>query len=641
MRKVDAHNTVTHRHSPSPGAAERRSAESSSDDKPQKVAVDAREDIAPGSSGRYERKRVLGQGGMGAVILVHDRAVGRNVALKELHDDTNDDDAQRRFAREARVQGQLEHPAIVPVYDIGSGPDGKAFFTMKRVRGELLADVLRRIGKGEPTGFSRRRLLSAFSQLCAAAHYAHERGVVHRDIKPTNVMLGAYGEVYLLDWGVAKVADDPAAPRVTAGRTDLSDIRIDAQAGLHTGFGAVMGSLSTMAPEQAVGGEIDPRTDVYALGAVLFQILTGMPFHPTGDFDEVVQAIITGVEPRPSVRAPEAEVPPELEALIVKSTRLQPADRVPSAMAMRDAVEAYLDGDRDLETRREIAKKHGDAARAAADEALGRRGRKDYEAAEEQAARASALGEVGKALALDPQNEQALGILVELLTTPPKHTPKEILLDHEENLRKNLRKAGIAGAIVYGYISLNALSTWSLGVHDVRVFALAHGVWGLSFLTSVVNIWRRSYAWLYATFTIALINCVFITVVYGPYLLVSTFITMHAVLFAFVNNQRARIVMLVLACVSWTVSVFGEHFGLFGHIVRFASGDLVIHSQVIDFPPTGTTIYLYACVLATIVAPALIVGMLRRAHHQAEMAMRLQSWQLSRLVKADERTERS
>lgn len=620
MPPPDVPKTITF-HAPAPTAA-------ASDDSPQKVLIDQAEATFASSvdaESRYQRKRVIGQGGMGTIVLVEDRTIGRNIALKQLNFDANTDEDRARFAREARVQGQLEHPAIVPVYDVGTGADGKPFFTMKRVRGQSLHEILLDQASGKPTPFSRRKLLSAFSQLCAAVHYAHERGVVHRDIKPTNVMLGAYGEVYLLDWGVAKIAGELPTRQ-------QSDQQIDAKAGVHTGHGSVMGTLTTMAPEQAVGAEVDARTDVYALGAVLFEILTLQPFHPRGEIEEVIQKITMGVEARASVRAPEVDVPPELETLVVKATRLQPADRLASAMLMRDAIEAYLDGDRDLELRRDASRKHAETAKTEADRAL-----KAPSAAneEEEGARTTALSEVGKALALDPDNKEALGTLVRLLTTPPRVMPKEIAIEHEQSFRRNVRRGGIAAAVVYGYISLNAFATWRLGVHDVRMFSTAHVLWGLAFLTSLFTVFRPSYPALFMTFLFGITTSAYVTGVYGPYLLVSSFITMHAVLFAFVRDWKPRIAVIVISCIAWTVSVFGDSWGLFPKTVRFIDGSMTIHSTVIGLPETSTTIYLYASVLATIIAPSLVVGALRSAYQRSEAAMRLQSWQLSRLVSAD------
>lgn len=605
-------------------------AESSAAEVPEKVAVDRTDPTFVGESSaeRYEQKRLLGQGGMGSVFLVRDANVGRNVALKQLNEDRTGELVLARFAREARLQGQLEHPAIVPVYDVGTGPDGKPYFTMKRVRGQSLADVLEKMKRNEQTGFSRRKLLSAFSQLCAAAHYAHERGVIHRDIKPTNIMLGAYGEVYLLDWGVAKVVGD-------VPERFQSDAEIDAKVGVHTSFGAVMGTLTTMAPEQAVGAEVSARTDVYALGAVLFEILTGEPLHPRGEFEEVIATITRGVEARPSVRFPEAEVPPELEELCVKATKLQPADRLPSAMALRDAVEAYLDGDRDLALRKESAREHADAARIAADRVLRAKakGSEDITTAEEEEAiRADALSQVGQALALDPSNKRALATLVSLLTTPPKFTPREIVAEYDAEQRRNIRRGGIAAAIIYAYISINAVATLSLGVHNMRIFLTAHLLWGAAFVTSCITIVRPSYYFLLTTFLFGVSASTYITSVYGPYVLVATLITIHAVLFAFVRSAQQRAMVLVVSAVAWTISVFGERYGLFPRSVYFVNGGLHINSSVMDFPPRATTFFLWAAVLFAILAAAFVIGSLRAAYHRSDLAMRVQSWQLRRLV---------
>jgi serine/threonine-protein kinase len=158
---------------------------------------------------RYELRDRLGEGGMGTVDLCRDRVIGRDVALKRLHvqgSGAAPSAATARFLREARVQGQLEHPAIVPVHDLGVTPDGRPYFTMKRVRGDTLDELLARLAAGDPDTarrFGQRRLLAAFSTVCLAVDFAHSRGVLHRDLKPANVMLGEFGEVNVLDWGLA------------------------------------------------------------------------------------------------------------------------------------------------------------------------------------------------------------------------------------------------------------------------------------------------------------------------------------------------------------------------------------------------------------------------------------------------------
>jgi len=572
----------------------------------------------PPEEGRYSRRRPLGEGGMGLVDLVHDRSVGRNVALKEMKGRGRAEEIAR-FEREARLQGQLEHPAIVPVYDMGRSPDGAPYFTMKRVRGDSLAAILALIAEGDEQTrqrWSLRKLLVAFSQLCLAAHYAHERGVVHRDIKPANVMLGSYGEVYLLDWGIAKVSGE-AEPSHPEGpvRTDGRD---------HTAFGMIVGTVSTMAPEQASGQGVDARADVYSLGAVLFEILTSRPLHEKID-NQSIAKIVDGVEARPSVRAPDAGVAPELEQLCVAATKRDREDRLQSALAIHEALEAYLDGDRDLALRRAMARKHADVARETVEA-----GASSPE--EEAAMRTRVLGDVGRALALDPESADALRILLRMLTEPPRHVPREVQEGQRVATLRNIRRGGIAGSVIYGYISLNAVATYLLGVHDWPVFVTAHALWGGALVASIVTALRPSYPALVSMFLFGAAASVWVTNVYGPFLLIPTFLTMHAVLFALVRERRLRVAFVSLACVLWTVSVFGEASGLFYDTVRFTGSGVLVQSPVIDLPERSTTIYLYAAVLASILVPAFVIGSLRSSYDSADERMRLQAWQLHRMI---------
>ena len=162
---------------------------------------------------RYRAGDPLGMGGMGEVRMYRDELIGRDVALKVIHQShVRETNAVQRFLREARVQAQLEHPSIVPIHDVGRTADGRTYFTMKRVRGRTLADILDALGDGEPRArarYSRRKLLTAFVSVCQAIELAHDRGVLHRDLKPANIMLGDFGEVYVLDWGIASIADAP------------------------------------------------------------------------------------------------------------------------------------------------------------------------------------------------------------------------------------------------------------------------------------------------------------------------------------------------------------------------------------------------------------------------------------------------
>jgi tetratricopeptide (TPR) repeat protein len=233
----------------------------------------------PASAGRYELGGEIARGGMGIVYRATDTAFGREVAVKVLSERYGPDSAAaRRFADEARITGQLQHPAIPPAHDIGTLPDGRPFLAMKLIKGDTLDERLKR--RATPAG-DRGRFLAAFEQVCQALAYAHSKRVIHRDLKPANVMVGSFGEVQVMDWGLAKIlgnrAADPDDPEATAGTTDVRGLR-DSD-GSFTQAGSVLGTPAFMPPEQALGlvGKVDERSDVFGLGAVLAVILTGRP----------------------------------------------------------------------------------------------------------------------------------------------------------------------------------------------------------------------------------------------------------------------------------------------------------------------------------------------------------------------------
>ena len=232
---------------------------------------------------RYVLDRVHSDGGLGRIWLARDGRLNREVALKELlpHQVRNPE-ARTGFLKEAQITGQLEHPNIVPIYELGRHADsGRPFYTMRFLRGNTLrvaiAEYHRQRRDGESVAREFRRLLNAFVSVCHAVAYAHFRGVVHRDLKPENVVLGDFGQVVLLDWGLAKLLSEDGVE--AKGKT--GDVVIRAEETMATMAGAVMGTPAYMAPEQASGrGDlIDERTDVYGLGGILFEILTGEAPH--------------------------------------------------------------------------------------------------------------------------------------------------------------------------------------------------------------------------------------------------------------------------------------------------------------------------------------------------------------------------
>jgi Tfp pilus assembly protein PilF len=232
----------------------------------------------------------LGVGGMGEVYRVGDSALERDLAIKVLKAElAGDADAERRFLREARVTGSLQHPGVVPVHGLGRLADGRPCYTMKLVRGRTLADLLR---DGPNTPERLAGLLVVFEKVCQAVAYAHSKGVIHRDLKPSNVMVGEFGEVQVMDWGLAKVlSHDEPAPAAEEPTEQIETVARAAEAAGLSRAGAALGTPNYMPPEQAAGDWdiVDERADVFALGAILCEVLTGRPPYHGGDRNEVLR----------------------------------------------------------------------------------------------------------------------------------------------------------------------------------------------------------------------------------------------------------------------------------------------------------------------------------------------------------------
>ncbi|HEY5951800.1 MAG TPA: serine/threonine-protein kinase, partial [Kofleriaceae bacterium] len=352
--------------------------------------------VPPARRGRltlsdYSVREVIGSGGMGEVVLAHDPRLGRDVAIKRMREADPNVEAVERFLREAKIQARLDHPAIVPVHELGQDVEGRPYFTMKRLAGETLATRLAANARSQP-------LLRAMIDVCLAIDLAHTRGVIHRDLKPANIMLGEYGEVYVLDWGIARIVGEEHEPR------DPTEPAAPASA---TQTGTMLGSPGYMAPEQMRGERsVGTPVDVYALGAVLFEILAREPLHPR---DAAVESTLTRPTDSPAHRRPDLQIPPELNALCVAALAADPAAR-PTARELALQLQGYLDGDRDLERRRMLAAEHLSSARDAL--TAGRH--------------AEGVVAAGRALALDPESAEVAELVTSLLVTPPATLPSEL-----------------------------------------------------------------------------------------------------------------------------------------------------------------------------------------------------------------------
>ncbi len=550
----------------------------------------------------YELGEELGHGGMGDVILARDPKMGRDVALKRMRLDHPPPEAIERFLREAKIQARLDHPAIVPVHDLGIDEGGMPYFTMKRLTGTTLAALLAdHTAPAQP-----QRLLRTFVDVCQAIDLAHAKKIVHRDLKPANIMLGDYGEVYVIDWGVARVLTDAAEP------TGMAEIpSLDGQ----TQIGQLLGTPGYMSPEQVRGEPVGTPADIYALDSILFELLAGAPLHARG-VGALTSTLEGAADPSPARRVPGRAVAPELDAACIAALAEDPAKR-PTARALATAIQAYLDGDRDLEGRRALAVEQVALARAAL-------ARDD---------RATAVHTAGRALALDPSSTEASELLTGMLVEPPDPLPAEVAaaVDGEEArmVRERSKRAILPfiglPLILLPFLPWLDLASWQLLTALIAVGLVLSGISYVNWKVRPVPIGvfmlvQLGFITLFSRLTSAF--------VITPMLIAGVLLAITSV--PWVNDRRW--VVLVWALLATTLPLVLESIGVFDATWRMTADGLVTHSTIIR-PHAWPDALLY--VIGN-VAITLTVGLyalnFARDRRAAQRAIHVHAWHLQQLL---------
>jgi hypothetical protein len=550
----------------------------------------------------YDLRRKIGIGGMGEVVLARDRQLGRDVAIKRLRSANPLPATVQRFLREAKIQARLDHPSIVPVYQLGLDSNGQPYFVMKRLSGTTLAAHVKQATK------TPQELLRAFVDVCLAVGFAHERGVIHRDLKPDNVMLGEYGEVYVIDWGVSRIVDEQELDAHTPGEAPAGDAVTQA--------GTLLGTPGYMAPEQVDGAAtVGPAADVYSLGATLFEILAGEPLHPRG-------RAFADIDPHPSHRAKDRHIAPELDALVERALARTPGDR-PTARQLADGVQRYLDGDRDVERRRALSVLELASAHAALVDG-------------DVTKRAEAIRCAGRALALDPESRDAATLITRLMLEPPPTEPAPLRADlaaSESRMQQNQGRVAVMSLIaVLVFLAAAALN----GLRSApAVIGIAS--WALLVLVVAYAVSRRparsKEMWAIAIGNVllgALLSRLFGPLIIAPVVscIMAVSLTSYPQLMA---HARIIIPMLVLA---WLGPVLLELAGVLAPTWEVVDGAVVSTSHVVELSSGATSVLLVFGNCMAIIVIGVFANALARSRREAQRSVEIQAWHLRQLLPA-------